>query len=144
VHYLRTLADSRALVASALASRRAVVIGASFIGLERRIVVIGTLFSGIGKTGPATADRDGQRLVTEMFAVKNVIDGGARTVAWVFAVYFAADVADRVRRFGLLGLDAGMTMREFWNLHSAWSLHSLQGCTQTREDAILWPRGFVE
>ncbi len=34
VHYLRTLADSRALVSEALASRRAVVIGASFIGLE--------------------------------------------------------------------------------------------------------------
>ena len=34
VHYLRTLADSRALVARAVASRRAVVIGASFIGLE--------------------------------------------------------------------------------------------------------------
>lgn len=34
VHYLRTLADSRALVAKALTSRQAVVIGASFIGLE--------------------------------------------------------------------------------------------------------------
>ena len=34
VHYLRTLADGRALVAKALSSRRAVVIGASFIGLE--------------------------------------------------------------------------------------------------------------
>ena len=34
VHYLRTLADSRALVAKALMSQRAVVIGASFIGLE--------------------------------------------------------------------------------------------------------------
>jgi apoptosis-inducing factor 3 len=34
VHYLRTLADSRALVAKALTSRRAVVIGSSFIGLE--------------------------------------------------------------------------------------------------------------
>ncbi len=34
VHYLRTVADSRALVAKALASKRAVVIGASFIGLE--------------------------------------------------------------------------------------------------------------
>jgi NADPH-dependent 2,4-dienoyl-CoA reductase/sulfur reductase-like enzyme/nitrite reductase/ring-hydroxylating ferredoxin subunit len=34
VHYLRTLADSRALIAKALATRRAVVMGASFIGLE--------------------------------------------------------------------------------------------------------------
>jgi apoptosis-inducing factor 3 len=34
VHYLRTLADSRTLVAKALISKRAVVIGASFIGLE--------------------------------------------------------------------------------------------------------------
>jgi len=34
VHYLRTLADSRTLVAKAVASQRAVVIGASFIGLE--------------------------------------------------------------------------------------------------------------
>jgi len=34
VHYLRTFADSRALVSKMLSSRRAVVIGASFIGLE--------------------------------------------------------------------------------------------------------------
>ena len=34
VHYLRTLADSRALVAGAQRSKRAVVVGASFIGLE--------------------------------------------------------------------------------------------------------------
>ena len=34
VHYLRTVTDSRAIVSKALASRRAVVIGASFIGLE--------------------------------------------------------------------------------------------------------------
>ena len=34
IQYLRTLADSRALIAKATASRRAVVIGASFIGLE--------------------------------------------------------------------------------------------------------------
>lgn len=34
VHYLRTFADSQRLVASALRARRAVVIGASFIGLE--------------------------------------------------------------------------------------------------------------
>lgn len=34
VHYLRTLADSRAIIAAAATAKRAVVIGASFIGLE--------------------------------------------------------------------------------------------------------------
>ncbi len=34
VHYLRTLADSRAIIKSAEGARRAVVLGASFIGLE--------------------------------------------------------------------------------------------------------------
>jgi NADPH-dependent 2,4-dienoyl-CoA reductase/sulfur reductase-like enzyme/nitrite reductase/ring-hydroxylating ferredoxin subunit len=34
VHYLRTLADSRALIAKSKTARRAVVIGSSFIGLE--------------------------------------------------------------------------------------------------------------
>jgi 3-phenylpropionate/trans-cinnamate dioxygenase ferredoxin reductase subunit len=34
VHYLRTLADSRAIIAAAGQARRAVVLGASFIGLE--------------------------------------------------------------------------------------------------------------
>ncbi|HYD49144.1 MAG TPA: FAD-dependent oxidoreductase, partial [Terriglobales bacterium] len=34
VHYLRTLADSRALIAKALGAKHAVVMGASFIGLE--------------------------------------------------------------------------------------------------------------
>ena len=34
VHYLRTLADSRAIIADAKPGRKAVVIGASFIGLE--------------------------------------------------------------------------------------------------------------
>jgi NADPH-dependent 2,4-dienoyl-CoA reductase/sulfur reductase-like enzyme/nitrite reductase/ring-hydroxylating ferredoxin subunit len=34
VHYLRTLADSRAIIAAATQAHRAVVIGASFIGLE--------------------------------------------------------------------------------------------------------------
>jgi hypothetical protein len=97
-----------------------------FTALERRIVVLGTLFSDVGKSGPAGASLDGQQLVAEMFAVECVIDERT-SVARFFEVYFPADAAHRARRFGALGLDAGMTMREFWNLHSAWTLHILQG-----------------
>jgi hypothetical protein len=98
----------------------------SFTTLERRIVVMGTLFSDIGKSGPAGAALDGQQLVAEMFAVECVIDERT-SVARFFEAYFPADAAQRARRFESLGLSAGMTMREFWNLHSAWTLHILQG-----------------
>jgi hypothetical protein len=97
-----------------------------FTALERRIVVIGTLFSDVGKSGPAGAALDGQKLVAEMFAVECLIDEKT-SVARFFAEYFPADAADRTRRFGALGLSVGMTLREFWNLHSGWTLHILQG-----------------
>jgi hypothetical protein len=97
-----------------------------FTTLERRIVVIGTLFSDIGKSGPAGAAPDGQQLVAEMFAVESVIDERT-SVARFFEVYFPADAASRTRRFEALGLDTAMTMREVWNLHSAWTLHIIQG-----------------
>jgi hypothetical protein len=97
-----------------------------FTALERRIVVIGTLFSDIGKSGPPGAALDEQRLVAEIFSVDCGMDE-KMPVARFFEVYFPTDAADRARRFGALGLDARMTMRAFWNLHSAWTLHILQG-----------------
>jgi hypothetical protein len=97
-----------------------------FTALERRIVVIGTLFSDVGKSGPAGAALDGQQLVADIFAVECGIDERT-SVARFFELYFPADSGNRARRFGALGLDATMTMREFWNLHSAWTLHILQG-----------------
>lgn len=66
VHYLRSLADSRALVAGALATKSAVVIGASFIGLEVAaslrarnidVQVVGTETTLMEKVlGPAVGD----------------------------------------------------------------------------------------
>jgi hypothetical protein len=97
-----------------------------FTELEQRIVVIGSLFSDIGKSGPAGASLDGQELVVEMFAVERVNDEGM-SVERFFEVYFPADAAHRARRFRALGLNAEMTMRALWNLHSAWTLHILQG-----------------
>lgn len=93
----------------------------AFTELERRIVVLGCLFSDIGKTGPLHADAGGQTLIAEMFAVEGVRDD-KQSVAQFLANYFANDAAERVRRFEALGLDPQLAMREFWNLHSAWTL----------------------
>jgi hypothetical protein len=92
---------------------------------ERRIVVLGCVFSDIGKTGPSSADASGQRLVVEMFAVEGVRDD-SQTVAQFLKTYFADEAEERARRFAALGLDAGMTIRQFWNLHSTWTLEIIE------------------
>lgn len=97
-----------------------------FTKLERRTVVIGTIFSDIGKTGPAAAALDGQRLVAEMFGIEHGLDGKT-PVSTFFADHFAADASDRVCRFCALDLDPEMTMRAFWDLHSVWTLEILRG-----------------
>jgi hypothetical protein len=96
-----------------------------FNAIEQKTVVIGSLFSDIGKTGPAHADHDGQRLVTEMFSVERVPNEKMRVEEFL-RMYFAADAAERIERFRALGLSPEMSMREFWNLHSAWTLHIIQ------------------
>jgi hypothetical protein len=98
---------------------------AAFSEMERRIVVLGCLFSDIGKTGPLAADRAGQTLILEMFAVEGVRDE-TQSVAQFFARYFPVDAAERVRRFEALGLTPGLSMRAFWNLHSAWTLEIVE------------------
>lgn len=98
----------------------------AFSGSERRIVVLGTIFADIGKTGPAHADEPGQRLIVEMFAVEGVRDD-QQQVGQFLPERFPSDAAERVERFAALGLDPSMTLRQFWNQHSSWTLRILQG-----------------
>jgi hypothetical protein len=58
-----------------------------FTALERRIVVIGTIFSDIGKSGPAGAALDGQQLVAEMFAVERVMDEGTSVARFSTCIF---------------------------------------------------------
>ena len=92
---------------------------------ERRIVILGCVFSDLGKTGPGSADASGQRLVVEMFAVEGVRDD-KQTVEQFLKTYFADEAQERTRLFAALGLDPGMTIREFWNLHSTWTLEIIE------------------
>lgn len=93
----------------------------AFTPNERLTVVLATLFSDIGKTGPANADHDARRLIVEMFAVEGVKDDKT-PVTEFFRHYFPADADQRIARFTALGLDPSMSIREFWNLHSGWTL----------------------
>jgi len=97
----------------------------AFSELERRIVVLGCLFSDIGKTGPGSADASGQRLIVEMFDVEGVRDE-TQPVTQFLSTYFPADADERIRRFVALGLDPRISIREFWNLHSAWTLEIVE------------------
>jgi hypothetical protein len=94
---------------------------ARFTELERRIVLIGSLFSDIGKTGPADASPEAQRIVTEMFSIENVKTPGMSIHAFL-AQYFPADAERRETALGELGIAASRSMRWFWNRHSAWTL----------------------
>jgi len=97
----------------------------AFSEIERRIVVLGCLFSDIGKTGPGNADARGQRLIVEMFAVEGVRDE-TQAVTQFLRTRFPADADERTGRFVALGLDPQMSMREFWNLHSPWTLEIIE------------------
>ena len=56
IHYLRTFADSRAIVAKAASAKRVVVVGASFIGLEVAASLRAREIAGAcGRTGQAAA-----------------------------------------------------------------------------------------
>jgi len=93
----------------------------AFSPLERQTVVLACLFSDVGKTGPEDAKSEDRRLIAEAFAVENVRDD-AQSLATFLRTYFSADAEQRIARFAALGIDPGMSIRHFWNLHSDWTL----------------------
>lgn len=93
----------------------------AFSLLERQTVVLAALFSDLGKSGPPNADAEGRRLIADAFAVDNVSDD-TQPVSSFFETYFPSDAKERIARFVGLGLDPAMSVREFWNLHSSWTL----------------------
>lgn len=97
-----------------------------FSELERQTIVLGAVFADIGKTGPAEADVASQRLIAEMFSIENV-DDDTVSVAAFLQRYFPEDASARIERFATLGLEPGMPIRQFWNLHAGWTLAIAQG-----------------
>lgn len=95
--------------------------GRAFSPIEKQTVVLACLFSDIGKTGPADADAEARKLVVEIFAIENIKDD-SQPIASTLRAYFPDDAEERLARFTSLGLDPEMSLRQFWNLHSHWTL----------------------
>lgn len=99
--------------------------GEAFAADERRVVVLGCLFSDVGKTGPLRASAAGQRFVARMFSVEGVRDD-AQTVRKFLRAHFTAEADAALNELESLGLDPEMSIRTFWNLHSQWTLEILE------------------
>lgn len=97
----------------------------AFTDDERRTVVLASLFSDIGKTGPAEADVVARRYVVDVFAVENVKDD-QQPLDTFLRNYFPKDADARLSAFRALGIDPSISIRQFWNLHSAWTLAILE------------------
>ncbi len=93
----------------------------AFTALERQTVVLACLFSDIGKTGPEHAGADARRYVADVFAVENVRDDTQPLTAFL-RTHFPGDAETRIACFRDLGVDPAMPIRQFWNLHSGWTL----------------------
>jgi hypothetical protein len=99
--------------------------GAAFTETEKTTVRVGSLLSDIGKTGPPNATPEQQRLIAGIFAIEGVSDERI-SVATLLRTQRAEDADAQLARFGALGLDPEMTVRQFWNLHTTWTLELLQ------------------
>ena len=92
----------------------------AFDALEQSVVLIGSLFADIGKTGPPEATAEGQQLIVEMFSVEGVLDD-SQSVSRFLDTHFPSDARRRRELFSSLGLDVEMSLRSFWNLHTGWT-----------------------
>jgi hypothetical protein len=97
----------------------------AFTSSEKSTVVLAALFSDIGKTGPAEADTAARRYVVDVFAVENVKDDRQSLDAFMHT-YFPKDADTRISAFKALGIEPSISIRQFWNLHSGWTLAILE------------------
>lgn len=131
--------EIRAISLAGRVFEQAEAAGRPYTDIEQRAVVMGTLFSDIGKSGPRRATLPQADLVVSIYAQENITpDELAGTVTDFFRRYCTnGQSEEQLAVFRSLHLDPnGMTMRDFYNLHSSWTLDILWGETRLPQEVI--------
>lgn len=91
---------------------------------EQRNVVVGTLFTDIGKSGPLNATPEQSELISRMFAIENrPKDEVFGSIDNFLSMHFGRDAAYDAKQLQSLGLDtAQLSMRDFYDCHTKWTL----------------------
>lgn len=88
---------------------------------EQRTVLLGTMFTDIGKTGPKNATPEQEEAILSIYAVEAGFDPKKVILKDFLNQYFPEDAGDRLAALEGLGISGEMTMREFYNLHAGWT-----------------------
>lgn len=96
---------------------------------EKRIVLIGTMFTDIGKTGPKNATPEQEELILSIFNVENKIHGQVdkMTLRDYLKANFPDNYGGMIEKLYPMGLSPDMVMRQFWNMHAQWTLDIISG-----------------
>jgi hypothetical protein len=108
----------------------------SFSGQEKRTFFISAFISDIGKTGPVYATMEEQNLIVDIYAVSGKVDGQMSLEKFLYE-NFIEDAESRIKKLKNFGLKPSMTLREFYNLHSSWTLDLLDREKEIGDDAIV-------
>lgn len=101
--------------------------GERFTDAEQRTVLIGTLFTDIGKTGPRNARPEQEDMILNIYRVENIIEPKKITLREFMSQNFSEDAGGRLEMLREMGINPEMTMREFYNLHPRWTLEIISG-----------------
>lgn len=97
---------------------------------EQKTVIIGTIFSDVGKTGPRIANAEQRRMIAALYSIDSKDWGGGEdrlSVAKYIEKYFPNDYQRRIGTYVSVGLDPEITMRKFWDMHAEWTLQIISG-----------------
>lgn len=110
--------------------------GHPYSDVEKRVVTVGTLFTDIGKSGPKDSTTQQSELIVSIYSKENISPEDIKGSVINFLTKYFKDEnpQEKVILFQSLNLDPEkMTMREFYNLHTQWTLDVLDGSDLPKE-----------